>query len=101
MKTRAAILENKNEPLRIEEVDLADPGPGEVRVRVEACGICRSDLHAIDGGESVRLPAVLGHEAAGVVEAMGAGVERLAAGDRVILSWTRRRKKRAFSAHVR
>ncbi len=74
MKTRAAIVEGKDRPLRIEEVDLADPAPGQVRVRIEACGICRSDLHAIDGGESVRLPAVLGHEAAGAVDATGDGV---------------------------
>jgi S-(hydroxymethyl)glutathione dehydrogenase/alcohol dehydrogenase len=88
MKTRAAIAENKGGPLRIEEVDLADPGPGEVCIRAEACGICRSDLHAIDGGESVRFPAVLGHEAAGVVEAIGNGVKQLAIGDQVVLSWT-------------
>ena len=88
MKTRAAIGEKQGGDLRIEEVDLRDPGPGEVRVKVEACGICRSDLHAIDGGESVRFPAVLGHEGAGVVEALGPGVETLAEGDRVILSWT-------------
>lgn len=88
MKTRAAIIESKDAPLRIEEVDLAGPGPGHVRVRIEACGICRSDLHAIDGGESIRFPAVLGHEAAGVVDALGAGVESLSVGDRVVLSWT-------------
>lgn len=88
MKTRAAIIESKDAPLRIEEIDVADPGPGQVRVRIEACGICRSDLHAIDGGESVLFPAVLGHEAAGRVEAIGAGVERPSVGERVILSWT-------------
>ncbi len=88
MKIRAAIVESKDQPLRIEEVDLADPGPGEVRVEIEACGICRSDLHAIDGGESVVLPAVLGHEGAGIVHALGEGVQSLAEGDRVILSWT-------------
>ena len=88
MKTRAAIVENKDNPLRIEQVDLADPGQGEVRVRIEACGICRSDLHAIDGGESVRFPAVLGHEAAGIVDALGSGVDHLAIGDQVVLSWT-------------
>jgi S-(hydroxymethyl)glutathione dehydrogenase/alcohol dehydrogenase len=88
MKTRAAIMERKDSPLRIEEVDVADPGPGQVRVRVEACGICRSDLHAIDGNETVRLPAVLGHEAAGRIDAVGSGVERLSDGERVVLSWT-------------
>ena len=88
MKTRAAIVESKGGALRIEEVELADPGPGEVRVKIEACGICRSDIHAIEGGESVRFPAVLGHEAAGVIEALGRDVHYPAEGDRVILSWT-------------
>lgn len=88
MKTRAAIIESRGARLRIEEVDLADPGAGEVRVRIEACGICRSDLHAMDGGESVRFPAVLGHEAAGVVDALGPDSRGLSEGDRVILSWT-------------
>jgi len=88
MKTRAAIIEAKDSPLRIEEIDVADPGPGEARIRIQACGICRSDLHAIDGGESVRLPAVLGHEAAGVVDSLGPGVEHLSVGDHVVLSWT-------------
>ncbi len=88
MKTRAAIVENREDALRIDEVELADPGPGHVRVRIEACGICRSDLHAIDGGESITFPAVLGHEAAGAIEALGHGVEGLTEGDRVILSWT-------------
>jgi len=88
VKTRAAIIESKGGDLRVDEVDLAEPGPGEVRVQIEACGICRSDLHAIDGGESVRFPAVLGHEAAGLVEALGSDVAGLAEGDRVVLSWT-------------
>ncbi len=88
MRTRAAILEARDRPLRIAEVELADPGPGEVRVRIEACGICRSDLHAIDGAEDVQLPAVLGHEACGVLEALGEGCRGLSIGDRVILSWT-------------
>lgn len=88
MKTRAAIIEDKSKPLLLEEVELADPGPGGVCIRIEACGICRSDLHAIDGGEGVVFPAVLGHEAAGVVAALGPGVQRLREGERVILSWT-------------
>ncbi|MCH7910485.1 MAG: alcohol dehydrogenase catalytic domain-containing protein [Candidatus Hydrogenedentes bacterium] len=88
MKTKAAIIEAKNTPLLLEEVELADPGPGDVCIKIEACGICRSDLHAIDGGEGVTFPAVLGHEAAGIVAALGSGVQRLREGDRVILSWT-------------
>jgi len=85
---KAAIIEAKGARLRVEDVELADPGPGEVRVRVEACGICRSDLHAIDGGEDVAFPAVLGHEAAGVIDACGPQVDGLTEGDRVVLSWT-------------
>ena len=59
MKTLAAIVEARRSPLRIEEVELMDPARGEVRVQIEACGICRSDVHAIDGGEDVALPVVL------------------------------------------
>lgn len=88
MKTRAAIVENRGDALRLEDVELADPGPGDVCIKIEACGICRSDLHAIDGGEGIGFPAVLGHEAAGVVAALGPGVQRLREGERVILSWT-------------
>lgn len=88
MKTRAAILTDRDRPMRIEEVELADPGPGEIRVKVQACGICRSDLHAIDGAEDVVLPAVLGHEAAGVIEAVGEGVPAERLGEHIILSWS-------------
>jgi S-(hydroxymethyl)glutathione dehydrogenase/alcohol dehydrogenase len=88
VKTRAAIIKESGGPMRVEEVDVAEPGSGEVRVRVEACGICRSDLHAIDGNEDVVFPAVLGHEAAGVVDACGPEVVSLDEGDRVVLSWT-------------
>ncbi len=88
MKSHAAVLAKKGEPLKIVDVEVADPGAGQVRVKVEACGICRSDLHIIDTGEGVTFPCVLGHEAAGVVESVGAGVTTLKAGDRVILSWT-------------
>lgn len=88
MKTRAAILADRNEPISIEEVDLAEPEAGEVRVKIEACGICRSDLHAIDGNEDVVLPAVLGHEAAGVIEAVGDGIRTERVGESVILSWS-------------
>jgi len=69
-------------------VELADPGPGQVRIKMQACGICRSDLSAIDGKEAIMFPAVLGHEGAGVVDALGVGVSSIKEGDRVILSWT-------------
>jgi S-(hydroxymethyl)glutathione dehydrogenase/alcohol dehydrogenase len=74
-------------PLTVEEVTLDPPGPGELLVRVEAAGICHSDLHYILGDLRCRLPAVLGHEGCAVVEATGPGVESVAVGDRVSLLW--------------
>ncbi len=88
MKTQAAIAHASDKPFVIEEVELNDPGEGEVRVKIAACGICRSDLSALDGKETVEFPVVLGHEAAGIIEAIGAGVTTLKEGDDVILSWT-------------
>jgi Zn-dependent alcohol dehydrogenase len=70
----------------VAELDLAPPGPGEALVRLHASGVCHSDLNAIDGTAETRCPAVLGHEGAGVVEQVGAGVD-LAPGTRVMLSW--------------
>ena len=87
MKIRAAVLEQTGGPLTITELDLADPGPGEVLVRLHASGVCHSDQNAIDGTAAARCPAVLGHEGAGVVEAVGAGVTRVVPGDHVALSW--------------
>jgi S-(hydroxymethyl)glutathione dehydrogenase/alcohol dehydrogenase len=74
-------------PLRVEDVAVRDPGPGEVRVRVAACGICASDLHVWRSGEGIGFPAVLGHEASGTVEALGPGVARVSEGQRVVVSW--------------
>lgn len=88
MKTRAAIALSSNTDLQIEEVDLADPAAGEVRVKVKACGICRSDLSALEGKETIQFPAVLGHEACGTIEAVGENVSTLREGDEVVLSWT-------------
>lgn len=73
--------------IAIEEIALEPPGPGEVLVRIEASGVCRSDLHVLETGWAHRLPVLLGHEAAGVAEELGAGVEQLAVGERVILGW--------------
>jgi Zn-dependent alcohol dehydrogenase len=87
VKIRAAVLEETGGPLTITELDLAEPGPGEVLVRLHASGVCHSDQNAIDGTAAARCPAVLGHEGAGVVEAVGAGVTRVAPGDHVALSW--------------
>ncbi|MDG1232270.1 MAG: Zn-dependent alcohol dehydrogenase [Pseudomonadales bacterium] len=88
MKTQAAIAHASNKPFVIEEVELCDPQEGEVRVKISACGICRSDLSALEGKETVEFPVVLGHEAAGTIEAVGDGVSALREGDTVVLSWT-------------
>ena len=81
---RAAVLRTHDAPLEIEEVRIDDPGPGEVRIATAASGICHSDLTVLEGGLPVPLPCVLGHEPAGVVEAVGAGVVDFAPGDHVI-----------------
>lgn len=84
---RAAVLRAIGEPLAIEEVELAPPGPGEALVRLAASGVCHSDWNVISGATPNPLPAVLGHEGAGVVEEVGEGVETVAEGDHVVLSW--------------
>ncbi|MEV0233672.1 alcohol dehydrogenase catalytic domain-containing protein [Nonomuraea sp. NPDC050786] len=88
MLMRAAVLTGFHAPMEIREVEIADPGPGEVRVRIKASGVCGSDLKAIDGKSPVvkRLPFILGHESAGVVESVGAGVTGVRPGDHVIIS---------------
>ncbi|MFD3005283.1 zinc-dependent alcohol dehydrogenase family protein [Thermus tengchongensis] len=95
MKTEAAVLFEmgkprpyvESKPLQVLEVDLEEPGPGEVLVEVKAAGLCHSDLSAIDGTRPWPLPLVLGHEAAGVVRALGPGVRGLAEGDHVVFSF--------------
>jgi len=85
VKIRAAVLEEFGQPLEVQEVDLAEPKAGEVLVRLVACGVCHTDLFTASGADpSGYTPAVLGHEGAGVVEAVGAGVESLARGDHVV-----------------
>jgi Zn-dependent alcohol dehydrogenase len=84
--TAAAVLRAVGEPLTIEDLELDPPGPGEVQVRIEAAGVCHSDLHYMTGDLPARLPIVVGHEGAGIVEAVGPGVE-LAIGQRVALTW--------------
>ena len=88
MRIRAAVLEGVGGSSRVEELDLAPPRPGEVLVRLGASGVCRSDYNAVDATTGTPFPVVLGHEGAGVVEAIGEGVSRVAVGDRVALSWT-------------
>ncbi len=84
IRTRAAVAFGANEPLRIETLDLADPGPGEARVRLLASGLCHSDLHALDGSMASSFPTVMGHEGIGEVEAVGPDVDGLSVGDRVM-----------------
>ena len=84
---KAAVLFAQNQPLDVVDVDLAPPGPGEVRVRLAATGICASDWHTITGAIPSPTPAVLGHEGAGVIDAVGAGVGSVTPGDHVVLSW--------------
>lgn len=84
---RAAVLREVGKPMRVERISVAAPGPGDVRVRVKAASLCHTDLEVIEGQLGCRLPAVLGHEAAGVVEALGEGVGGLAVGDPVVLHW--------------
>jgi S-(hydroxymethyl)glutathione dehydrogenase / alcohol dehydrogenase len=85
MRMRAAVLEEFGAPLAVQEVDLADPGPGEVLVRLVACGVCHTDLYTASGADpSGYAPAVLGHEGGGVVERIGEGVSSVAPGDHVV-----------------
>jgi S-(hydroxymethyl)glutathione dehydrogenase/alcohol dehydrogenase len=81
---KAAVMRANNAPLEIEEVHIDDPGPGEVLLATAASGICHSDLHVIEGSLPVPPPCILGHEPAGIVEAVGAGVSDFAPGDHVI-----------------
>lgn len=83
---RAAVLSQPGQPLEVVEVDIAPPGPGEVRVKVVACGVCHSDVSLANGAFPIMGPTIPGHEAAGIVSELGAGVTRLAVGDHVVLS---------------
>ena len=92
MKITAAVLEQggikqgfeQAQALTVREVDLAPPGPGEVLIRVAAAGVCHSDLSVINGTRPRPVPMVLGHEASGFVEEVGAGIDDLRAGDHVV-----------------
>ena len=85
MRVRAAVLEEFARPLVVQELDLAEPGPGEALIRLVACGVCHTDMYTASGVDpSGYAPTVLGHEGAGVVEAVGEGVSSLALGDHVV-----------------
>src|SRR5713226_1656057 len=86
-KVQGVIAGGKGAPVRVETVIVPDPGPGEVVVAVQACGVCHTDLHYREGGINDDFPFLLGHEAAGVVELVGAGVTDVAPGDFVVLNW--------------
>src|ERR671936_1302795 len=85
MKIRAAVLEQFGAPLEVQELELAEPEPGEVLVRLVACGVCHTDLYTASGADpSGYAPTVLGHEGAGVVERVGEGVTSVTPGDHVV-----------------
>jgi S-(hydroxymethyl)glutathione dehydrogenase/alcohol dehydrogenase len=81
---KAAVLIEAGKPLQIEQVNIANPGPHEVLIRTAACGLCHSDLHFIEGTYPHPLPAIPGHEAAGIVEAVGSEVRTVKVGDAVV-----------------
>jgi len=86
-RVRAVVARAKGEPVTIETIEVPDPGPGEVLVAVQACGVCHTDLHYREGAINDDFPFLLGHEAAGVVEEVGDGVTEVETGDFVVLNW--------------
>jgi S-(hydroxymethyl)mycothiol dehydrogenase len=86
-QVQAVVARAKGEPVSIETINVPDPGPGEALVRIQACGVCHTDLHFREGGINDDFPFLLGHEAAGVVEEVGDGVTHVAPGDFVVLNW--------------
>ncbi|HUR76908.1 MAG TPA: S-(hydroxymethyl)mycothiol dehydrogenase [Acidimicrobiales bacterium] len=86
-EVRGVVARSKGAPVTVETIIVPDPGPGEALVDVQACGVCHTDLHYREGGISDEFPYLLGHEAAGRVAAVGAGVRDVAPGDFVILNW--------------
>jgi S-(hydroxymethyl)mycothiol dehydrogenase len=94
-EVRGVVASAKGAPVKVETILVPDPGPGEALVQVQACGVCHTDLHYRDGGINDDFPFLLGHEAAGVVEAVGEGVTDVAPGDYVVLNW------RAVCGHCR
>jgi S-(hydroxymethyl)mycothiol dehydrogenase len=86
-QVRGVVAHKKGDPVTVETIVVPDPGPGEAVVQVQACGVCHTDLHYREGGINDEFPFLLGHEAAGIVEAVGEGVTDVAPGDFVILNW--------------
>jgi propanol-preferring alcohol dehydrogenase len=84
----AMVLEQQRQPLREADLPVPDPGPGQLRVQVQACGVCRTDLHIVDGElTEPKLPLVLGHQIVGTVDELGEGAARFGVGDRVGIPW--------------
>ena len=92
---QGVVARKQGEPVSLETVIVPDPGPGEARVKVQACGVCHTDLHYREGGINDEFPFLLGHEAAGIVESVGPDVTDVAPGDYVVLNW------RAVCGHCR
>ena len=86
-QVRAVVAKAKGAPVEVVTINVPDPGPGEAVVQVQACGVCHTDLHYREGGINDDFPFLLGHEAAGIVEAVGEGVTEVAPGDFVVLNW--------------
>ncbi len=87
MKIQALVVEEKDAPFTLHEIELDDPGPGEVRVRIVASGVCHTDEITRGGDMPMPFPSVLGHEGSGIVDAVGEGVTRVVPGDRVVIEW--------------
>jgi len=86
-EVRGVVAKAKGEPVSIETIIIPDPGPGEAVVKIQACGVCHTDLHYREGGINDEFPFLLGHEASGLVESVGPDVTSVAPGDFVILNW--------------
>src|SRR6187401_1382747 len=86
-QVRAVVAKAKGAPVEVVTINVPEPGPGEAVVKIQACGVCHTDLHYREGGINDEFPFLLGHEAAGTVEAVGPGVTEVAPGDYVILNW--------------
>ncbi|SDN66239.1 S-(hydroxymethyl)mycothiol dehydrogenase [Allokutzneria albata] len=86
-EVRAVVAHKRKAPVEVETIIVPDPGPDEAVVRVQACGVCHTDLHYREGGINDEFPFLLGHEAAGLVEAVGPGVTDLEPGDHVVIAW--------------
>ncbi|GAB2781406.1 S-(hydroxymethyl)mycothiol dehydrogenase [Nocardioides salsibiostraticola] len=86
-QVKAVIARSKGAPVELTTINVPDPGPGEALVKIQACGVCHTDLHYREGGINDEFPFLLGHEAAGIVEAVGDDVTSVAPGDFVVLNW--------------